>query len=151
MTADLSWLAAEPGRCPRCYLSPTHQGHRREFQDGSPTGCKASGPLGLMLARNLRDEGMAQTVDAHPNAVALIDAAIMRRVSAGRPFSANHIRAELVSLKPSERPAIGARMNALARRHCVKVGEEPSTDAATHGKTVARWLSKAAASQVRAA
>lgn len=144
MSADLTWLATEPGRCPQCLLSTQHQGHRAEFRDGTLTGCTPSGPLGLLLAREARDHGMAATVDAHPDAVSLIDAAIMRRVRSGRPFSANHIRAELVSLKASERPVIGARMNALARRHCVKVGEEPSTEPSTHGKMLSRWLAKSA-------
>ena len=88
---------------------------------------------------------MQAAVQAHPDAVSLIDAAIMRRVRAGVVFSANSIRSELTSLSPSERPCIGARMNALARRHCRKVGEEPSTDPGTHGKPVTRWQSKAAA------
>jgi hypothetical protein len=139
MTADLSWLSTFPGRCPTCLLDIDSQGHRAQI-DGVLTGCTPSGPLGLLLARQARDSGMAVTTAAHPDAVALIDAAIMRRVKSGRPFTANLIRAELSSLSAAERPAIGARMNALCRRFCVKVGEEPSTDPGTHGKVVARWL-----------
>lgn len=143
MTTDLTWLATVANRCPRCYFDVTEQGHRATLTDGTLTGCTPSGPLGLMLAREQRDEGMQRTVAAHPAAVDVIDAAIMRRVRAGRPFSANTIRAELTSLRADERPVIGARMNSLARKHCVKVGDEPSTDVGTHGKTVAIWRSAA--------
>lgn len=132
-----AWLRARSDRCSICGCHETLQGHI------SP--CQPSGPLGLLLARKEMREGMARTVAAHPDAVSLVDAAIMRRVRARRPFSANTIRAELTSLTPDERPVIGAEMNSLARRHCVKVGEEPSTDPATHGKPVAIWLAKDAA------
>jgi hypothetical protein len=142
-------LADNEDRCPRCLLSIQVQGHRSTI-DGEKTGCKDSGELGLILARQRRDEGMSRTTEAHPSAVDLVDAAIMRRVKAGRPFSANLIRAELASLAPSERPVIGARMNSLARTHCVKVGEEPSTDPATHGKALSIWVAKSALQEVAA-
>lgn len=142
-TADLSWLATDPLRCPRCYLHRA-QGHR-SLMDGRETGCPDSGPLGSLLGAKRRNEGMARTVAAHPKAVALVDAAIMRRVRAGVPFSANTIRDELTSLLPEERPVIGAEMNSLARRFCRKVGEEPSSDPGTHGKPVALWVRKDAA------
>ena len=138
------FLRQYPNRCPRCWLDTVEQGHRANI-DGVATGCTPTGPLGLLLARQGRDEGMARTVAAHPDAVSLIDAAIMRRVRARVPFSANTIRAELTDLTPQERPVIGAEMNSLARRHCNKVGEEPSTDPATHGKAVSIWLAKDAA------
>jgi len=139
---DQAWARAH-GRCTMCGFHPT-QGHRSAI-DGSPTGCNDSGPLGVMLARQRRDTGMSMAEKAHPNAVALIDAAIMRRVRSGRPFSANTIREELHALSPNERPCIGARMNSLARKHCRKVGDEVSTDPGTHGKTVGVWVAKGAA------
>ena len=77
--------------------------------------------------------------------VAAIDAVIAKHAKSGRRFSANTIRDELVDLSPAERPVIGARMNALTRIHCRKLGEEPSTDPATHSKKVAVWVSKDAA------
>jgi hypothetical protein len=131
-----AWLRARSDRCSNCGCHEV-QGHIEP--------CTPTGPLGLLLARQGRDEGMARTVAAHPDAVSLIDAAIMRRVRARVPFSANTIRAELTDLTPQERPVIGAEMNSLARRHCNKVGEEPSTDPATHGKAVSIWLAKDAA------
>jgi hypothetical protein len=144
MTADLTWLRGYEGRCPRCLLDESRQGHRSHIA-GVPTGCDNSGPLGVILGRQLADVGMARTTAAHPDAVAVIDAAIMRRVRAGVEFSANSIRAELTSLTPDERPVIGARMNSLARSLCRKVRDEPSTDPGTHGKTVAVWKARVAA------
>lgn len=136
MTAP-AWLRARSDRCSTCGCHPEAQGHIAP--------CDPSGPLGLLLAREEMQAGMERTVAAHPDAVALVDTAIMRRVASKRPFSANTIRAELVALTPDERPVIGARMNSLARRHCRKLGDEPSTDVGTHGKTVAIWVSKDAA------
>jgi hypothetical protein len=136
MTAP-AWLRAMEDRCSECGCHESKQGHIAP--------CEPSGPLGLILGRRLAERGMARATAAHPGAVAMIDAAILRRVKAGVEFSANTIRAELTSLTPDERPVIGARMNSLARSLCQKVGEEPSTDPGTHGKTVARWRSKAAA------
>lgn len=131
-----------PGRCTNCGFEPTSMGHR-SIANGIATGCTDSGPW-LRLGLHLRDEAMAATVQAHPDAADLIRSTIKRHASTGRPFSANTIRAELTSLAPSERPAIGAVMNSC-RGLLRKVGEEPSTDPATHGKRVSLWVGRAAA------
>lgn len=132
-----AWLRARSDRCSNCGCHPEAQGHIAP--------CEPSGPLGLLLGREAMRKGMARAVAAHPDAVSIVDQAIMRRVVTRLPFSANTIRDELVDLSPDERPVIGARMNALTRIHCRKLGEEPSTDPGTHSKKVAIWVSKDAA------
>lgn len=125
-------------RCKSCGFDPEAQGHRSLAND-IPTGCTDSGPLGLMLARQRRDEGMTRTVDAHPDDAALVDRVLARFISSGRPFTANDTRPHLVGVKGS---VIGSRFNAASRQGRMKrTGNRvPSTDPGTHAHRIDEWI-----------
>lgn len=134
---DLSFLTGYPNRCPRCFLDTESQGHR-SHRDGIATGCENSGPLGLILGRQRRDEGMKATTEAHPDDAAIVDRVLEARIKAGGEFSLNDLRGQLAAVE--SKPVIGARVQAFARaKRIVRVGYVPSTDAATHGHPVALW------------
>lgn len=124
-------------RCQKCGLHPHVQGHRAHFQ-GEPTGCDYSGPLGLILARELRDEGMQRTTIAHPDDAARVDAVLTRFIATGRPFSANDTRPHLVGVKGS---VVGSRWGAASRAGRIKrTGRRfPSTDPGTHLHHIDEW------------
>jgi hypothetical protein len=124
-------------RCKSCGFDPEVQGHRSIAGD-AVTGCTDSGPLGLYLARQRRDEGMAATVEAHPDDAALVDRVLAERIRRGGEFSLNDLRPALASVKAKN--VIGARVQAAARaKRIVRVGYVPSTDPATHGHPIANW------------
>lgn len=137
-TRTLPWLATFPGRCPRCLLDTEHQGHRAEI-DGVETGCTPSGPLGLLLAREARDAGMARTVAAHPDDAARVDAVLARFIATGRPFSANDTRPYLAGVKGS---VVGSCWRAASQaRRIVRTGRRfPSTDPGTHAHHIDEWV-----------
>lgn len=127
-------------RCPSCGLhpDPAVQGHRSIDSSGEPTGCDDSGRLGLILARERRDQGMARTVEAHPDDASIVDRVLEQRIKAGGEFSLNDLRPELVGVK--RKNVIGARVNAYAKAGRIEpTGYVPSTDAATHGHPVRTW------------
>lgn len=141
MTADLTWLLADPKRCPRCFFHIEAMGHRATI-DGRDTGCTPSGPLGLKLAEEARDAGMARTVAAHPDDAARVDAAIRQLVKGGGEWTANELR----PLLPTgvHQPVIGARVQAAARRGLIRrVGYRPSDKPNTHGHPVTIWRAAA--------
>lgn len=129
-----------PGRCTQCGFSSS-QGHR-SIAGTTITGCTDSGPLGLLLARQRRDEGMALTTDAHPDDAALVDRVLAERIRLGGEFSLNDLRPALAGVK--KKSVIGARVNAFARsKRIVRTGYVPSTDPATHGHPIASWRAAA--------
>lgn len=122
-----------PGRCTSCGCDPRPdvQGHRLPC---TPTGRMAN----LELARQRRDEGMARTVDAHPDDAALVDRVLADRIRRGGVFSLNDLRPALTAVK--EKHVIGARVQAAARaKRIVRVGYVPSTDPRTNGHPIAEW------------
>lgn len=128
-------------RCKSCGFDPEAQGHRSLAND-IPTGCTDSGPLGLMLARQRRDEGMQATVEAHPDDAALVDRVLAERIRRGGVFSLNDLRPALAAVK--EKHVIGARVQAAARaKRIVRVGYVPSTDPKTNGHPIAEWRAAA--------
>lgn len=130
------------GRCPACLLDMQAQGHRSIDSNGNPTGCDDSGKLGLILARERRDKGMARTVQAHPDDASIVDRVLEQRIKAGGEFSLNDLRPALAAVK--EKHVIGARVQAFARaKRIVRTGYTPSTDPRTNGHPIATW--KAAA------
>lgn len=91
------------------------------------------------LASAARDRGVAIVEAASDDqGRAVLDQAIRLHAQSGRPFSANDFR----DLLPAERAnLLGARILAAAKRgEIVRVGYEPATHAAGHGRPVAVWL-----------
>lgn len=137
MTTDPTFLLQHPNRCPQCFLETHAQGHRSHIA-GEPTGCDNSGPLGTILGRQLAQQGMTRTVDAHPSDAALVDSVLEARIRRGGEFSLNDLRADLSAVE--SKSVIGARVNAFARsKRIVRVGYVPSTDPRTHGHPIVQW------------
>lgn len=85
-----------------------------------------------------RDRGVAVVEAASDDqGRAVVDQAIRVHAQSGRPFSVNDFR----DLLPAERAnLLGARVLAAAkRREIVRVGYEPATHAAGHGRPIALW------------
>lgn len=139
MTADLTFLRKYTDRCYNCLLHIPTQGHRLQLADGTPTGCTPSGPIGLMLARQGRDTGMAQTVAAHPDDAARVDQVLAKFIATKKPFTANDTRPELVGVKGS---VIGSRFSAASKANRIRrTGNRfPSTDPATHAHHIDEWI-----------
>lgn len=101
---------------------------------------KPAHPLAAAMAA--RDAGMARATAAHPDEASRVAAAIRRLAATGRPFSANDAR----QLHGVRGGVVGATFNALRAEGLIEpVGSETSTDKGTHGKSVARWIGRAAA------
>ena len=129
MTAP-AWLRARSDRCSNCGCHEV-QGHIEP--------CTPTGPLGLLLARQGRDEGMSRTVAAHPDDAQKVDAVLARFIASGRPFSANDTRRELTGVKGS---VVGSRFSAASKARRIKrTGRRfPSTDPGTHLHHIDEWI-----------
>lgn len=99
-------------------------------------------PSPLATAFAARDQGMSAALTSQPDQNARVAAAIRQLAAKGQPFSANDARA----IHGVRGGVVGATFNALrAEGVIVPAGSaETSTDKGTHGKSVARWIGRAA-------
>lgn len=136
MTAtDLDWLLADPTRCPRCFLSIPHQGHRSE-RDGEQTGCSDSGPLGTMLGEQRKAQAFSR-LDA---ADSTDESATLRRaiIALGHrknEFTPDDLPADLRErTNPNRRGRVFSEL--LEKGVIREVGRVKSANPRAHGKTV---------------
>lgn len=128
MSALDDYLKSRSDRCPDCGVHPDAQA---ALHVG---GC-------LPSAERARDEAMVRVLAARPDDRSKVEAAIRRLAATGRPFSANDAR-ELHGVKGG---VVGSTFNALRQAGVISpAGDEKSTDKATHGHRIFKWIGAAA-------